>query len=260
MRFLVLVLLVISCASNKKEKTPAQKKAEIHYNQGTKELVNKDYTSALTHLIEANALSPDDARILNNLGMAYYFKGSTDRGIRYIKRSLEVNPKNTDARLNLATIYMNRKNYSEAEKQYKTILEDLTYPKQQRTHYNLGVLYSKQGLYRQAFDQFNKSLKIDETYCPANFQLGLTQYKQRNFKRAYEFFKDASLGECYKLPEPQFYQALSLIKINNLPLARLKFEEIAERFPRSDYARKSLQYLNRFPQIISKQAKKSQNL
>lgn len=246
MKFLILLTILVSCASkDKKEPTPLEKKALIHYNHGTSSLVQKQYTEALRSLMEANSLKPDDTKILNNLGMAYYFKDSKDRAKSYIKRAIEVDPKNTDARLNLATIYMGEKNYSAAERGFLAILKDLTYRNQANTYFNLGKLNLAQNKTRSAINYFNKSLKENENYCPASFQLGLIDYKLRKYKQAYEQFKKASLGTCYQNPEPQFYQALSLLKMGNDSLARLKFEEVTERFSNSPYADKSLYYMKK---------------
>ncbi len=108
--------VLASCASqNKKELSSAQKKAKLYFSQGTRNLVAQDYTKALSNLMEAVALDPDNSEIHNNLGMAYFFKNSRQKAVAHIKRSIQLDHKNTDAKLNLATIYMNEGNLSQAE-------------------------------------------------------------------------------------------------------------------------------------------------
>ena len=130
MKQLILVTIAfafIGCASNKKEeKSAAIKKAEVYYGQGTRQLVDKNYTSALKHLLQANALDPNNTKTENNLAMAYHFKGRTDFAIKYLEKSIKSDTKITDARLNLATFYMSKNQYKEAELQYNHILDDLT--------------------------------------------------------------------------------------------------------------------------------------
>ena len=98
--------------------------------------------------------------------MAYYFKGADKRAIAAINKALEIDKKNTAARMNLATIELKRKNYKRAEKLYFEILEDLTYMAQFRTYYNLGILNQELGQQQKALEYFAKSLKENDTYCP----------------------------------------------------------------------------------------------
>lgn len=245
---LVLILVTfISCASKQEKISKTDKKAEIYYNQGTQELVSKNYTLALKHLLEANSLKPDDSRILNNLGMAYFFKKRHDRAVRYIKYSIKVDPKNTRARLNLATVYMEMGKYSQAKSQYDIVLDDLTFEGQYRTYYNIGVLTLKQGKINEAINYFKQSINENESFCASHFYLGEIYFKRRNFEKALASFKASGLGTCYNNPKPMYHQALSYIKLKQFGTAKIKLEEIIERFAASKYekmANQKLQTLN----------------
>lgn len=234
---LLFILIFTACASKQKVKTPTEKKAEIYYNEGTRNLVRKEYTKALKRLLKANELSPDDSRICNNLGMALYFKKSTSRAIKYIKKSIGLDQKNTDAKMNLATIYMEIGKTSLSKSLYLKVLDDLTYEGQHRTYYNLGILSLRERNSKEAKKYLKKSLEVDSAYCPANFQLGNIYYHQKQYNKAYDRFKDAALGVCYSNPEPQVLQAKTLLKLGKYSQASLKLEEIIERFPRTKYAR-----------------------
>ena len=73
--FSFILLIVAGCGSTTRDiSDPINRKAELHYNQGTKKLIEKDYTAALDHLLKAKMHKKNDSKILNNLGMAYYFK------------------------------------------------------------------------------------------------------------------------------------------------------------------------------------------
>ncbi len=249
---LLLQILVISCASNPKNFiSPEHKRAEIYYNQGTHELVKEQYTLALKHLLEANTLKPDDSRIQNNLGMAYYFKKRPERAIKYLKSSISLDPKNTDARLNLATVYLNLGNYSEAKTQFNLVLDDLTYTAQFRTYYNLGLLYLKQNKPSEALNYFKQSINENANYCPAHFQVGNLYFKNGKYAQALDEFKNASKGTCYNNPEPLYHQALTYIELKKYDTAKVKLEEIIDRFSVSKYnklANKQLEALNSHPQ------------
>lgn len=204
---------------------------------GTQNLVSKEYTEALKNLLEANKLDPDNTNILNNLAMAYYFKGEKDLAIKTLNRSLKIDKDNSDARINLATIHYKDKNYVEAERLYKKVLTHLTYDKQARTYFNLGILelQIKQNTV-SAENYLKKSIGEDDNYCPAYFQLGLLQFGRRQMNSALKNFKEAGMGTCFELPAPHFYQALTLIEMKRYDEARAKLEEIDTRFKDSSFA------------------------
>jgi type IV pilus assembly protein PilF len=232
--FLSLIILT-SCASSKKV-TKKEKKAKILYSRGTANLMGRSYTSALRDLIAANKLSPKDKSILNNLGMAYYFKKEKTKAKFYISKSIEIDKINSEARGNLASIYLQEKKYNRAEKQYKIILKDLLYHHQYKTYYNLGILKLKQQHKAQAMVYFNKSLEENSQHCPSLFQVALDSYNKGFYKTSYAKFKQASMGICVNSPAPHYYQALSLVELRDKVKAKLKLEYLIEQFPKSKFA------------------------
>lgn len=232
------LFLFTSCASKKDSLN--SKQAELYFGAGTQSLMEKQYTEALKNLLKANELLPDRSEILNNLGMAYYFKGQKDLAIQTLKRSLEINKENSDARNNLGSIYYKEKRYDDAEKIYKEVLKDLTYDKQARTYFNLGLLEieARRNMVG-AENYFKKSIKEDDNYCPSYYQLGLIQYQRRQFNSALNNFKEASMGTCYDSPAPHYYQALTMIELRRFDEARIKLDEIDTRFKKSNFAVKA---------------------
>jgi Tfp pilus assembly protein PilF len=233
------LLFLVSCAS-KNQSEIKSKPAAIYFGAGTQSLMDQQYTDALTSLMKANELEPGNSEILNNLGMAYYFKGENDLALQHLKESLKINPQNSDTRVNLASITYHLGDYASAEKLYLEVLKDLTYDKQARTLYNLGLLELTQKKNVMAAENyFKKSLKEDPNYCPAYFQVGLIQYNNRQFNTALRNFKDASMGTCYDAPQAHYYQALTLTELRKFTDARLKYDEIETRFKKSTYAAKA---------------------
>ncbi|MBD66386.1 MAG: hypothetical protein CME62_14340 [Halobacteriovoraceae bacterium] len=246
---LICLIGLISCASNQRRKE--DKQGMIFYNQGTQELADGEYTIALTHLQQANRMIPDNTHILNNLGMAYYFKGATDRAIKLINKSLELDSKNTAARMNLATIELKAKNYKRAEKLYLEILEDLTYMAQFRTYYNLGVLSLQQGRDQSALEYFAKALRENDTYCPAHQQLGNYYFKKGNYKHALKKYTDATYGTCYNNPIPHYHKAKALVKLGEFPKAEQTLNLVMEKFSSSKYFNLAKNELKRINQLKS---------
>ncbi|HXH31184.1 MAG TPA: tetratricopeptide repeat protein [Bacteriovoracaceae bacterium] len=232
------LLLAGGCSSDARKVKSRQ--AELYYSSGTQSLMDKEYTTALKSLVKANELDANNPEILNNLGMAYYFKGHKELAVRNLNRALELNETNSDARVNLASIYLREGKLKQSESLYKKVLEDLTYDKQARTLYNLGIIeaqYKKNTV--SAENYFKKSIKEDDNYCPSYYQLGLLQYHRRQYNSALKNFKEASMGTCYESPAPQYYQGLTMVELRRFDEARIKFDEIESRFKKSDFAVKA---------------------
>ncbi len=96
----VIAIIFWGCASqsqNEKFKDPDYQKAMIHYQQGTEELVQKNYSDALRNLLKADEYYPKDDLIKNNLGMAYFMKGQMEKAKVQFQKALSLNVKNFDA-------------------------------------------------------------------------------------------------------------------------------------------------------------------
>jgi type IV pilus assembly protein PilF len=238
--FVLVIGLVILTACSSREKSVHAKQADLYFGAGTQSLMDQKYTEALKSLLKANELDPNNSEILNNLGMAYYFKGEKELAIKNVRQSLEVNEKNSDAKINLATIYYQEGEVAEAERLYKEVLKHLTYDKQARTFYNLGVLEQdkKQNL-EAAVAYFKKSLKEDDNYCPSHFQLGMIYLNQKRFNTALRSFKNASLGTCTNSPAAHYYQGVVMVELKQFNDARVKFDEVDTRFKQSPFALKA---------------------
>tara|TARA_Y100000768_G_scaffold389008_1_gene390136 strand:+ start:3206 stop:4027 length:822 start_codon:yes stop_codon:yes gene_type:complete len=249
LRYLIILILLAACASSEKNTlSKTEKKAEVYYNQGTRGLVEKNYSAAIRNLVEAYKLKPEDSRIRNNLGMAFFFKKKPKLALGHLKKAVELDPKNTQAILNLATVYMEVGQYDLAEKNFKVVLDDLTFEQQFRTYYNLGVLSLKKNDNRQAQNFFRQAVSENEAYCPAHFQLGQIYYRGARYEDALSSFKNASKGVCYENPEPIYYSALTHIKLDQVASAKEKLEDIIGRFqgsPIAKSAQKQLRTLNR---------------
>ena len=232
----LMALLISGCSHGPVKKSPEEKKAELYYDHGTIHLIRKNYTKALSHLLEAVKLQPENSKIHNNLGMAYFFKKDNQKAMFHLKKSLDFNPKNSEGRNNLASVYMKLGHIKEARKEYALILKDLLYEQQHKTYYNLALMDIREKRTDKAYANLKEAIKINPHYCPAHYQLGILSRQKMAFQKSIEFFKKASLGPCVNNPAPQYLQALNYLDLNRHEDAFHKFKEIMERFPASHYS------------------------
>lgn len=250
----ILLFIFSSCSSGQSRfatQTPEQRRAELFYNEGTRQLGEGQYTEALRNLLEAYKLRPQDTKTLNNLAMAYYFRGRVDLAQEHLKKAVRADANNTDARINLAAIYLQQGKHQEAIRQYHEILEDLTYSHHYRTHFNLALAYEGLNSIANTIDQLEKSLEVRQDYCPANYKMGEIYFQQRRFERAEDYFRKASIGTCHGNPAPLYNRALSFLKLQNYERAQGLFEDVIELHPTSQFADMAGQKLGEISAIPS---------
>ncbi len=248
-------LLLASCASNELvEKTVVQKKAEIYYGQGTNDLVKKNYSQALVNLLKARDFDRNDSQIRNNLGMAYYFREQPELAEKELLTAIKLDEKNTDAKVNLGTIYLEKNRLKEARALYEQSLQDLTYQNQFRNYFNLAILNLKEGDRKEAYELLFKSIKEKEDYCPAHFKLGEMYFEEYKFQQALSSFIESSKGTCVSEPAPHYQQALSLISLNRFEEARIKLKTLVEKFPKTPFHSLALNQLKKISEELKMQA------
>lgn len=231
------VLFLSSCSSNQlTEQTPEERKAEVYYGQGTSDLVNQNYSQALINLTKAKELNPKDAKIRNNLGMAYYFRNQPVLAEAELKESIKLDKKNTDARLNLGSLYMSKNKFIEAREQFELVEADLTFVNHFRNYYNLAVLSLKEGDRKSALEYLDKSVAEREDYCAAHFMLGEMHAEEYRYKQALTSFRNASKGTCVSEPAPHYQQAITLLSLSRQSEAKAKFLEVQEKFSSTKFA------------------------
>jgi tetratricopeptide (TPR) repeat protein len=229
-------LFLFNCSSSNKTKSKVDKRADLYYTHGTAALLRKDYTDALDKLLKANEARPEDSKILNNLGMAYFFKRRNTEGESFLKKAIDLDPKNSDAKVNLASLYFHIGKFEQSKRLYLKVLGDLVYRHQYRTHYNLALIYLKEGKKEAAVKSLHEALAAREEYCVAFFTLGQIANKDYRYFDALNWFKKGSNGTCHEKPAPLYEQAITYLNLKKYEKASMKFSEVVERFPKSKYA------------------------
>ena len=114
--------------------------------------------SSLLGITSAQA-GTDEAAERDNQGVELLKLGKIDEAIGPLLKAVELNPKDPDARLNLAYAYERQGRTDEAISQYRKAVE--LNSGNSVAHNNLGVLYDRKGLYDEAIREFETALQID---------------------------------------------------------------------------------------------------
>ena len=247
LRFLqsiVAVAWLAGCSSSPPEPTVNEKKADALLIEGVDALSRKAFTEAMHSLLEANRYNPKSPVIWTNLGVAYVRMGEIGRGEDCWRKALQIDPRFNDARLNLGMLYIQRKHYPEAERVLKEAAKDLAYMKADMVASQLANIYLLQNRPLLAEEQLKIATRDNPGNCEAWLRLGLMQKERGDYTEAAESMRGATKGICYKNPQAHYELATILLKNHDLPQAKLKFLEIIQLFPTTEWAGKSESTLN----------------
>jgi tetratricopeptide (TPR) repeat protein len=101
----------------------------------------------------------DEAVERNNQGVELLKQGKIEEAIGPLLKSVELNPKDPNVRMNLAYAYDRQGRVDNAIIQYQKAIE--LNPRDSVARNNLGVLYNKTGRYDEAIRELEKALEID---------------------------------------------------------------------------------------------------
>jgi len=163
--------------------------AEAIKMQGEALLVKGDYTAALSMLLEARKMRPDDPYLLNSLGLCYMGKNRDDLAVPVFKEALNLKPDYTEALNNLGAAYLRQKKWGLAIPAFRKVLEDLLYPTPQFPLSNLGWAYLEKKDYFQAESWFSQALDASPGHVTASHGLAQVFLKTRREEQAINVLK-----------------------------------------------------------------------
>jgi type IV pilus assembly protein PilF len=237
-----ILFLSISCSSFRKED---QELSLLHLQSGTALLNEGNYPQALSELLTAESLDPENPTIQNNLGLTYFFRERNDLAESHIRKALKLHPEYTDARNNLSRILIERGKYQEAIQEAQAANNDLTYPNPEKPLINLGLAQFKLRQFEISKKTFQKAVEIQRDNCLAQSYYGRSLFELRDYRRAAEAL-DRAVGFCQRsqFDEPHYYSALSYFELGLNEKAEARFEELLKLYPQGKYVDKAKSMLD----------------
>ena len=136
-----------------------------------------DFSSALQYFDEALLINAESYAVFNNKGNALKAIGKTDAAINCYQSAIALNSNYYEARFNLATLFLEIKNYGEARDQLLKCIE--LRKNSSRSFYALGVAYSGLKQNENAIKLFGQCLETDNRYTDAYVARGLELIKSK---------------------------------------------------------------------------------
>ncbi|MCF8090856.1 MAG: tetratricopeptide repeat protein [Desulfotignum sp.] len=182
-----LFCLSISFACTSVSRHDESRLAEAVKTQGDALLLQGDYTAALSRLLDARKMMPDNPYLLNSLALAYMGKGRDDLAVSSLEQALDLKPDYTEALNNLGAAYLRQEKWDMAISAFKKVLDDLLYPTPQFPLSNLGWAYLGKQDYMQAESYFLQALDEKPGFITASHGLARVFLETRQEDKAIKF-------------------------------------------------------------------------
>lgn len=246
-----LVLNLTTCASTQQSKIEKARESDptYQYNLGLFYLNSNNVDEAIKYLNKSLVLNPKNHLAWNALGLAYSMKADFTSSIKAFQKALEINPQFTEARNNLGTIYFELKEYDKAEAEYRRALADPNYNSRELPYYNLARLYFVQERYEEAFENIQKSIQVRNRFAMAHNLRGLILEKLGDNDEA-----ENSFAQAVKIvpDDPAFLFNLARAQFNNgkYVLAKENFEKLLPKLTSQEDRLEVRNYLDQIKKLV----------
>lgn len=220
------VAAVLLCAATCRSRPSADEahQALIHHDLGVEALRSNDFRSSLGEFQKALDLDPDLDLSHNAIGVLFHVQyREHDKAMAHYRRALEVNPKFTDARVNLANVYLDLGRHTEAVPLYQEALADMLYKTPYIAENNLGWALYKTGKVDLGIQRIRAALVYNPKFCLGHRNLGMIYTDLKQIEKACD-----ALGQyvkhCAKEPEAHYRMAKCLLAAARQDEARKSLE------------------------------------
>jgi len=161
-------------------------KAAFFSNRGDAFYSLRYYSKAIADFDMAISSSSSNAGLYNKRGNAYLYSGDADRAIEDFKRADELDLANPETYNYLGNAYSYLDNYDQAIHFFSMAI-DLNHSRVEGVYYNRGRAYYNQGLFENAFDDFEED-QLNE-YAGIHKLLAINKISMVGYKDYLQQFK-----------------------------------------------------------------------
>ncbi|MFZ5469266.1 MAG: social motility TPR repeat lipoprotein Tgl [Myxococcota bacterium] len=226
-RITAAALLVASACKH----VPSEKElqgAQIHYDLGV-QAQQDDPQQAFKEFEAALALDPDFAEAHNAIAVVLHLAFRRfDEAAGHYQRAIAIRPTFSEAKTNLANVYLDQKRYDEAIALYEEALNDMLYPTPFIAHGNLGWALYKKGEVKKGLDHIKAAVTTNPKFCLGYKNLGLIHDEQGAADEACRQF--AKYREnCPEVAEAHYREGVCLAKLGQVETAKERLTECVSK-------------------------------
>ena len=131
----------------------------------------------------------DNYRVLSLLGAANIQLGNIDKGICYLKKSIQINSNYAAAHINLGNGFKNKNSFEDALNCYNKAI--YLEPNNPDVHCNKGAVLYQLKEFSKALESYNKAIEIDNKHFLSHNNKGILLKDLGSFDEALECYKNS---------------------------------------------------------------------
>jgi tetratricopeptide (TPR) repeat protein len=155
----------------------------MRLERGREYYANREYEKAEPFLLKVAETEAGFADVMNMLGVIYHDRGQVAVARDYFEKALTLNPRYTEAAINLAVTYNEQGMYDEARRVHehamslgsvegKTVIEPFARGKLTNMHADLGNAYAELQMFDKAISQYREALDLSPSFADVRTRLG----------------------------------------------------------------------------------------
>ena len=249
MKYILMATLLTACAQSKTVKNV--KEAGIRLQVGQQLLLKGENNQAMSELLKAVQLNPDDAEIQNTLGLAYAQRGDMNNAQRHFQKAVNLEPEYSEARNHLCAIYVEQERYPQAIEECNEAVKNVIYATPERAYHNMGIAYERMGNLPKAIESYRKGLLHNENFVLSRKSLGKIYLNQKHYGKA---MKELEIGKTAckasppgawgtECPDTYYHLALTYVKLKERSKAVAAFENCVDSDKQGEYGTKCRKHL-----------------
>ena len=193
--FFIVLCFLVSCLTQQKN----IQQAEYHHKIAVGLINECDKPRALSHLLKAIELNPKSFLIRHTLATIYYSMGRYDKALIEFKEILKKKADFTEARVNLARVYIDLNQPDKSLREIAIAEKDMTYTNYLKIISQKGLAHYIKGNYQYAKKWLEEIHSLPkEQNCFTYLHLGKTELALGSFNRSERLLKKA-LQICKKV-------------------------------------------------------------
>jgi tetratricopeptide (TPR) repeat protein len=163
--------------------TPGEARAQVTNQRGLRVRAPKRHGDA------PRGKEDERARAFVEEGLRHADEGRWDEAIRAYKQAAGVDPRYSDAYLNMGDAYMSAGKYREGFAAYRQAIDAA--PRNADAHYSLGAAFNDMGQYGEAFKPFVAAIGLRPDFAEAHYGIGFAYLRLENFRDALPYLRRA---------------------------------------------------------------------
>lgn len=197
----------------------------------------KQAEDIFSKLIESKKAYAD---VYNLMGLIAHQDGRFGEAIGYFEQALKINPRYTEALLNLSILHNDLSEYDKARKlversrkdskKTKTAIDPFIRSKVANKHAEVGDWYRGVGAFKQAADEYRKALELEEKYVDIRTKLAVCYREEGQKAKAIDELKQA-IKDNPDYPDAQIQLGITLYSLGKRTEARTAWKQANKKFP-----------------------------